>query len=468
MDISRRSALTAITAGTALTGLAACSEAQSSGPDKKTTSKQPLPDTPSGLLLNKSRAARVLEENKVDLLICSQARNVYYLTNQVPMTSRLGMGDYSYAVLSAKRPDRPVFITGRYNLYLGGAADTDVFNDIDFKLFSYPEDPVGYGGFTDIQDIINAPVTDAFYPKQHQDAALPPHIQRKKDRDIKAKQAHFATLEGGLLKQLLDTDFKHKTIAIDDPKIRETIAKTDLDVRIVDGDRLVKKMRLQKSANEIILHRYAARANARSARLAAHSIGEGATLQDMRGEFFRRCGEQTMKPVYMLIDSIVPELVPREIKRGRTLMIDCVSEFQGYHGDFGRTVCVGEPSRKMKQVTDGLSYIWDRLLPEVKAGKKYSDLHALAAKLYGETNLDTGFAINPHNVGLQHTDEPSRADFGLWMKDDIELQENMILSIDMPLLNNGIGGTAHLEDLVLIGKDGAELLNTSDDRLIIV
>ena len=54
------------------------------------------------------------------------------------------------------------------------------------------------------------------------------------------------------------------------------------------------------------------------------------------------------------------------------------------------------------------------------------------------------------------------------MKDDIELQENMILSIDMPLLNNGIGGTAHLEDLVLIGKDGAELLNTSDDRLIIV
>ena len=45
---------------------------------------------------------------------------------------------------------------------------------------------------------------------------------------------------------------------------------------------------------------------------------------------------------------------------------------------------------------------------------------------------------------------------------------NMVVSIDMPLLNNGMGGTAHLEDLVLIGKDGPELLNSSDDRLIIV
>lgn len=104
----------------------------------------------------------------------------------------------------------------------------------------------------------------------------------------------------------------------------------------------------------------------------------------------------------------------------------------------------------------------------MKAGKKYSDLHALAANLYAETNLDTGFAINPHNVGLQHTDEPSSTDFGLWQKDDLELVENMVVSIDMPLLNNGMGGTAHLEDLVLIGKDGPELLNSSDDRLIVV
>ena len=320
MEISRRSALASISAGTALTGLAACRDAQTSPPENPSILKPTLPATPKGLLLNKARAARVLEEHKVDLLICTNPRNMYYLTNQISMAARLGMGDYAVATLSAKNPDRPVFITGRYDLYLGGAADTDVFNEIDFKLFSFPEDPVGFSQLTEVQDIINAPVTDLFYPKQHTDASIPSHIKLKKERDIKAKKEHFATIEGALLKQILETDLTHKTIAIDNPAIRETIAKTELDVRIVDGERLVKKIRLQKSATELELHRYAILANARSSRIAAKSIGEGATLQEMRAEFFRACGAQTMKPVYMLIDSTVPELVPRNIERGLSLI----------------------------------------------------------------------------------------------------------------------------------------------------
>ena len=122
----------------------------------------------------------------------------------------------------------------------------------------------------------------------------------------------------------------------------------------------------------------------------------------------------------------------------------------------------------MQKVISALSHVWDRILPELKAGRKYSDLYALSAMLFAETQVDASFAINPHSVGLNHTDEPSKYDFGLWEKDDIELVENMVLSVDMPVLDNGLGGTAHLEDLVLIGKDGPELLNTSDDRFIVV
>jgi Xaa-Pro aminopeptidase len=35
------------------------------------------------------------------------------------------------------------------------------------------------------------------------------------------------------------------------------------------------------------------------------------------------------------------------------------------------------------------------------------------------------------------------------------MEENMILSIDMPLFETGSGGTGHLEDLVLITPSGA-------------
>ena len=472
MDISRRSALSGLAAGSAATGLAACNT--KSHPPSNNTIRQAaaaspnLPATPTTLLYNKARAADILAEEKIDLLICSEPRNIYYLTNQKPMTYRLGMNDFSYATLAAKTPDRPTYIIGRFGVFFGGAADTDIFNQIDYKIFSVPADPASFAELTDINDIINAPVSENFYPRLHEDVRLAPHIKQRRERDEIAKREHFATVEGALIKQIFDTDLENKTVAIDHPKIRETLEKSGLDLRIVDGERINKKIRMQKTAAELELARYAITANATASRMAAASIRAGATLQDVRVEFSRNCAERLSQSVYMAIDGIVPELVPGTIPKGRTFLIDCVSEFQGYHGDFGRTVCVGEPNRKMQSIVNALSDTWDRLMPMLKVGTKYSEIFAEGARLFKETGVDAGFAINPHSLGLQHTDEPSKKDFGLWEKDNLELVENMILSVDMPLLDHGIGGTAHLEDLVLIGKDGPELLNSSDDRFIVV
>mgnify|MGYP002624568191 FL=1 len=76
--------------------------------------------------------------------------------------------------------------------------------------------------------------------------------------------------------------------------------------------------------------------------------------------------------------------------------------------------------------------------------------------------------FNPHAVGFHHTDEPGRDGFRFWVKEDLELIENMILSVDCPVLMDGLGGTVHLEDLTLITKDGSEALNESTDRVIMV
>ena len=44
----------------------------------------------------------------------------------------------------------------------------------------------------------------------------------------------------------------------------------------------------------------------------------------------------------------------------------------------------------------------------------------------------------------------------------------MVISVDLPVIDLGLGGSAHLEDLVLISKDGATLLNSAENRVIIV
>ena len=140
MAISRRSALSGIATGAAATSLMGCDRTSQASPNGAAQVSPPalnLPPTPSSLLYNKARAADILAEEKVDLLICSEPRNIYYLTNQTPMTYRLGMNDYSYATLAAKTPDRPTFIIGRFGVYFGGVADTDIFNELDYNCLLY-------------------------------------------------------------------------------------------------------------------------------------------------------------------------------------------------------------------------------------------------------------------------------------------------------------------------------------------
>ena len=98
MTVTRRSALTGIAA--AGTGLAVASCAQASGGQGVSPSaignrfRAPLeaerPVGFDGLYLNKARAMAVLEEAGVDLMLCGQLNNIYYLTSFRPVGQLLG------------------------------------------------------------------------------------------------------------------------------------------------------------------------------------------------------------------------------------------------------------------------------------------------------------------------------------------------------------------------------------------
>ena len=53
------------------------------------------------------------------------------------------------------------------------------------------------------------------------------------------------------------------------------------------------------------------------------------------------------------------------------------------------------------------------------------------------------------------------------VSDDLTFQENMTLTIDMPSMEVGWGG-AHLEDLIVVTRDGFEPLATMDDPLVVL
>lgn len=74
--------------------------------------------------------------------------------------------------------------------------------------------------------------------------------------------------------------------------------------------------------------------------------------------------------------------------------------------------------------------------------------------------------FNPHSVGVFHSDHIGNGTSA--PREDIVLRPGMIISVDCPVMEAGLGGSVHLKDLMLITKDGAEPLHDISNQAIYI
>ena len=122
----------------------------------------------------------------------------------------------------------------------------------------------------------------------------------------------------------------------------------------------------------------------------------------------------------------------------------------------------------MQRAADAMVLGWEAVREKLRPGLRYSEIKTIGDAAVKRAGYDFSIAFTPHSVGLMHTDEPGRDGTPFFVKDDLVLEENMILSVDCPVRNVGFGGSAHLEDLTLITKDGSEPINDIGDQVITV
>ncbi len=214
--------------------------------------------------------------------------------------------------------------------------------------------------------------------------------------------------------------------------------------------------------------RRASWANVGAVQAAAKAIRAGMTYQDLRACYFQEAVARGNLPVFMTIDRVSAPIADATIKDGDAFFIDGVSHHQHYHGDYARTVFVGEPTGAMRRAAAAVALGWEAVREALKPGMRYSEIVALGQSATPKAAYDFAISFGPHSVGLSHTDEPCREQGGFYVKDDIVLQENMILSVDCPILDTGLGGSAHIEDLMLITRDGAEPLHALSAPVIVI
>ncbi len=473
MDFTRRTAISNLAGIGALVGVAACSgekkhKVEFKSPEEGMPSAEvKFPRLPNDLLLNRPRAHAVMKAEGVDAIICVNPQNIYYLTNHNPQLVKMGMHDLAYAILPLNPTQAPILILGQFAYYLG-MNERPTANLVDTRLYTSPAEDASIFAQQDMIKQISVEANPSFLPAKHNNYALPEFEEQRRVGTEKLSVEMAGTSHAALIKVVKDLSLAGKRVAVDNVSLAAILESVELPIVSRNAESMLRKIRLQKSDAEIALCRYAARENAEASLAAAQAIRDGAQYQEMRIEYARECASRMLTPSFMVIDGIIPAEVAGTISEGRSFLIDCVSEHQGYHGDYGRTVCVGEPSREILRATNAISRVWDSLLPQLKPGVRYSEISALATKAFAKENSDAALVCNPHSVGLNHTDEPGKDGVSFWMKDDLELVEGMVLSVDLPMIDMGLGGSGHLEDLVLIGSNGAELLNDSGNRVIIV
>ena len=168
----------------------------------------------------------------------------------------------------------------------------------------------------------------------------------------------------------------------------------------------------------------------------------------------------------MLVDGVMDETYDEALVEGRAFLVDAVSHHAFYQGDYARTACMGEPSSELRRVTDALELAWGEIRERLRPGLRFSEIGVIGRETLRNAGYDYTVAFKPHSVGLAHEDQP-RTDID-GKPFDLALVEGMVLSVDCPLLDVGVGGTAHFEDLTLITTTGSRPLHESEPPLIVV
>ena len=412
-------------------------------------------------LFNAERARYFMQREGLDALVVAQPANVFYLSNHWPQHDRMGFTDTSVAIVS-RDPQAPLaLVMGAFLYYYSHSPESEF---TDRLIFPYTQpDPAG-------GELSAAGEPPAQTPRMRRvnDPDLVNDLDRQRFAKLGAARHVSASQAWALDKALRELKLTDKVLGIDAVSIQALLDERGVSAEVRPAENTIRRIRLAKSPAELKLMRFAAQQNVDAAVATAQAVRDIATTRELRARFYSEAAMRGNLGVYMVIDGTSSELVDKPIAEGMAFSIDCVSSCRFYHGDFARTIFVGEPHPKMRQVCDAIAVAWRELQTQLRPGLRFADVTRLGRESIKKQGLDLNVAFTPHAVGLFHTDHPRPSLHEPRTVDGLVLEENMILSVDCPVLEAGIGGSAHLEDLMLIKPGGAEPIHDVPPGVFVV
>ncbi len=161
----------------------------------------------------------------------------------------------------------------------------------------------------------------------------------------------------------------------------------------------------------------------------------------------------------------MPHGVPsdQKVKNGDFVLMDFGAVYQGYHSDMTRTVCVGQPTEKMKEIYNIVLNSQLEALNAVKSGIKGGKLDGIARKYITDRGYGEAFGHSlGHGVGMEIHEYPNASE-----KSKTIFKENMVVTIEPGIYLPSEFGV-RIEDLVVVTEKSCRNLTKCPKNMIIL
>ncbi|SMQ82806.1 Xaa-Pro aminopeptidase [Bacillus sp. OV166] len=245
----------------------------------------------------------------------------------------------------------------------------------------------------------------------------------------------------------------------------------EVDAELVPLSGVIEKLRLIKTDAEIKILKVAADIADAAFKHILDFIGPGKTELEVSNEleFFMRRAGATSSSFDTIVASGHRSALPhgvasdKVIEAGDIVTMDYGCYYNGYVSDITRTIAIGEPDAKLKEIYEVVLEAQLLGMAGFKPGLTGKQADAITRDYITEKGYGEYFGHSTgHGIGLEIHEGP-----GLSMKSDVILEPGMVVTCEPGIYIPGLGGV-RIEDDTLITKDHNEALTHSTKELIIL
>lgn len=244
-----------------------------------------------------------------------------------------------------------------------------------------------------------------------------------------------------------------------------------VQAELVPVSGLIEKIRLIKTDAEIKILKVAADIADAAYKHILEFIRPGISELDVSNEleFFMRRAGATSSSFDIIVASGKRSALPhgvatdKLIEKGDFVTLDFGAYYKGYVSDITRTLAVGEPDPKLKEIYE-VVYEAQRLGMEgIKPGMTGKEADSLTRDYITEKGFGENFGHSTgHGIGLEVHEGPA-----LSFKSETKLEPGMIVTVEPGIYIPELGGV-RIEDDTILTATGNETLTHSTKELIIL